>query len=98
MAVQTLVEWVLCSQSLQAGPVPSLHTSVLCSPFHVVDVLMMSGLACMHLCLTALLACLQDVTAADGDSILWWGVDIVDPAHSAPGLLEMQQKGLPEYW
>jgi hypothetical protein len=40
----------------------------------------------------------QGITAADSHSILWWGINIVNPAHSAPGLLETQQRGQPNIW
>jgi hypothetical protein len=41
---------------------------------------------------------MQEVTAADGNSILWWGIDVVDPAHSAPSQLESQGRGEPRLW
>lgn len=41
---------------------------------------------------------LQEVTAADGHSIFWWGIDIVDPAHSAAGPLEIHKHGDPRTW
>lgn len=41
---------------------------------------------------------MKEVTAGDGHSIWWWGIDIFDPAHSAPGSLEVQQRGDPRSW
>ena len=41
---------------------------------------------------------MQGVAEADGGSILWWGIDVVNPVHSAPGLLETQGRGLPQSW
>jgi hypothetical protein len=41
---------------------------------------------------------LQDMTHVDGDSIFWWGVNVVNPAHSAPGVLELQKRGAPHTW
>jgi hypothetical protein len=44
------------------------------------------------------LVCLQEVTAADGHSVLWWGIDVVNPAHSAPSQLESQGRGDQRLW
>lgn len=46
----------------------------------------------------SLATALQDMARADGDSILWWGVNVVNPAHSAPGVLELQKRGAPHTW
>ncbi|KAF6265694.1 hypothetical protein COO60DRAFT_1457009 [Scenedesmus sp. NREL 46B-D3] len=39
-----------------------------------------------------------DMAHHDGDSIFWWGVNVVNPAHSAPGVLELQRRGAPHTW
>lgn len=40
----------------------------------------------------------QEMTARDKDSLFWWGVSVVNPAHSAPGQMELQHRGAPEAW
>lgn len=41
---------------------------------------------------------MKDMAHGDGDSIFWWGVNVVNPAHSAPGVLELQRRGAPHTW
>ncbi|WIA34679.1 hypothetical protein OEZ86_012993 [Tetradesmus obliquus] len=41
---------------------------------------------------------MKDMAHSDGDSIFWWGVNVVNPAHSAPGVLELQRRGAPHTW
>eukprot|EP00878_Enallax_costatus_P039147 GHUV01044688.1.p1 GENE.GHUV01044688.1~~GHUV01044688.1.p1 ORF type:complete len:289 (+),score=37.89 GHUV01044688.1:174-1040(+) len=41
---------------------------------------------------------MKDMSAGDGHSIFWWGVNVVNPAHSAPSTLELQKRGAPHTW
>jgi hypothetical protein len=42
---------------------------------------------------------LQHLTSkVDNSSLFWWGVNVVNPAHHSPSLLEVTAKGDPKLW